>query len=166
MYVIATLEMDRQKASTGEGGAPMLEMTRVIRASRDRVFEAWTRPEVLKEWFGPGAMVVTKATLDVREGGEYVIECVGEAPGEEGRIKTSTVRGQYRRVVPNELLQFTWCGNWDPSEVSLVTISLRDVEGGTEMKLKHEQFATEFSRDGHLKGWGSSLPKLVKLVEG
>ena len=167
---MATLEMDRQKANVSEGGALMLKMTRVIRASRALVYEAWTRPEVLQKWFGSGSVVVPKETFDVRDGGEYVIECFGEPcnpkPEEVGKSKLSIVRGQYRKVVPNELLQFTWSQDRDPSEVSLVTISLRDVEGGTEIKLRHEQFASEASRDRHQHGWSDLLPKLAKVVEG
>jgi uncharacterized protein YndB with AHSA1/START domain len=170
MFGMATLEMDRQKGSVGESGALMLEMTRVIRASRARVYEAWTRPEVLKEWFGSKHMVVPEARVDVRDGGEYLIECFGEPcdakPEEVGKNKLSVLRGHYRKVVPNELLQFTWSQDRDPSEVSLVTISLRDVEGGTEIKLRHEQFATEASRDSHQHGWSDLLPQLAKVVEG
>jgi uncharacterized protein YndB with AHSA1/START domain len=167
---MATLAIDQQKGSVGEGGAPMLEMTRVIRASRARVYEAWTRPEVLKEWFGSGSKTISTPTFDVRDGGEYTIECFGEPcnpkPEEVGKSRLTILRGQYRKVVPNELLQFTWSQNHDPAEVSLVTISLRDVEGGTEIKLKHEQFATEASRDSHQHGWSNLLPVLAKLVEG
>jgi uncharacterized protein YndB with AHSA1/START domain len=63
---MATLAMDQQKANVGEGDTPMLEMTRVIRASRARVYEAWTRPEVLKEWFGSGSKAISTPTFDVR----------------------------------------------------------------------------------------------------
>lgn len=167
---MATLAMDQQKANVGEGGAPMLEMTRVIRASRARVYEAWTRPEVLKEWFGSATMTVQDARFDVREGGEYMIECFGKPcdakPEEMGKEKARVLRGQYRKVVPNELLQFTWSRDHDPAEVSLVTVWLRDVEGGTEIRLRHEQFATEASRDNHQHGWTVALPKLAEVVEG
>ncbi len=167
---MATLVMDRQKSSVSEGSAPMLEMTRVIRASRARVYEAWTRPEILKEWFGSGSKAISTPTFDVRDGGEYAIECFGEPcnpkPEEVGKSRLTILRGQYRKVVPNELLQFTWSQNHDPAEVSLVTISLRDVEGGTEIKLTHEQFATESSRDSHQHGWSTLLPVLAKVVEG
>jgi uncharacterized protein YndB with AHSA1/START domain len=170
MVEMATLEMDRQKGSVGESGALMLEMTRVIRASRARVYEAWTRPEVLKEWFGSKANVVSTATFDVRDGGEYKVECFGKPcnpkPGEVDESRVLVLRGEYRKVIPNELLQFTWCGDRDPSEVSLVTVSLRDVEGGTEITLRHEQFATESSRDDHQHGWSDLLPNLAKLLEG
>jgi uncharacterized protein YndB with AHSA1/START domain len=66
--------------------------------------------------------------------------------------------------VLNELLQFTWTPNWNPGEESLVTISLKDVEGGTELTLLHERFLSEGSRNGHTKGWAGSLDKLDTLA--
>jgi uncharacterized protein YndB with AHSA1/START domain len=141
-----------------------LEMARVIRAPRQRVYEAWTRPEIVQQWFGPSHMMVPDTALDVREGGHYRIEFRETCGGTEG--STSAATGVYRRVVPNELLEFTWCGSWDPSATSLVTISLRDVEGGTELTLRHEQFPTEESRDRHQIGWLGSFEKLAKVLEG
>jgi uncharacterized protein YndB with AHSA1/START domain len=169
-----TLEMERQKTEAGSGksASPKLEMTRVIRASRARVYEAWTRPEILQQWFAPGNMIVPGATLDVRADGEYAIQMRGSIAACEGKSEdldmshTASIRGVYRQVVPNELLQFTWFGDWDPSEVSLVTVSLKDVEDGTEVTVNHEQFATELSRDKHQHGWGGSLAKLAKATEG
>ena len=168
---MATLELEQKKDDGRESSAPKLELTRVIRASRAKVYEAWTRPEILKKWHAPGEMNFVSAKLDLREGGAYEVLtqgviCTTEGMTEEERKRQVTVRGEYRKVVPNELLQFTWYGNRDPSEVSLVTVSLRDVEGGTEIKLRHEQFASEASRDRHQHGWSDLLPKLAKVVEG
>jgi uncharacterized protein YndB with AHSA1/START domain len=43
-------------AAPTSSSAPVLELTRVIHAPRARVFEAWTRPELLQQWFGPAGM--------------------------------------------------------------------------------------------------------------
>jgi uncharacterized protein YndB with AHSA1/START domain len=48
-----------------------VEMVRVIRASRQRVFDAWTRPEMIRQWFTPGTMTVADAAMDARESGEW-----------------------------------------------------------------------------------------------
>lgn len=137
-----------------------LEITRVIKADRKRVFDAWTQPEALQQWFSPGKMRVAKASADVRVGGAYSCEMQGRPDGsdENHRAKAS---GVYKRIIPNELLSFTWHGDWEPSEETLVTIQFRDVAEGTEVTLTHERFATENSRNGHQQGWTSILDKLA-----
>jgi uncharacterized protein YndB with AHSA1/START domain len=149
----------------------MLTQTRVIRAPRGRVYEAWTNPEVLKQWFGPANMYCPEATLDVRVGGEYRIavdptpEAAASAAISESEQRHAAAVGSYTKIVPNELLQFSWSPNWNLGEQSLVTLTFKDVEGGTELTLLHENFNTEESRDGHNKGWAGSFDKLARILE-
>lgn len=139
----------------------MLSQSRVIRATRARVYEAWTNPEMLAKWFGPAAMYCPSATLDVRVGGEYHID-IHPVTGTAGDQAAS---GRYTKIITNELLQFTWSPNWNVGEESLVTISLKDVTGGTEITIVHENFSTETSRDGHNTGWMGCLDKLADLLQ-
>lgn len=157
-------------ASTSTVPTFMLTQTRVIRAPRARVYEAWTNPEIMKQWFGPAAMHTPGVSLDVRVGGAYRIEFApnnqptppdGEACAGNG----TAAFGQYTQIVPNQLLQFTWSSNWQPGEDSIVTVSLKDVDGGTEITILHENFNTEASRDGHNQGWAGSLNKLANALE-
>jgi uncharacterized protein YndB with AHSA1/START domain len=145
----------------------LLTLTRIIRAPRARVYQAWTNPEIVKQWFGPGNMYCPHASVDARVGGAYSMEA---APTPEGLAANpnstgGTATGTFTRVVPNELLQFTWKPSWNPGEESLVTVSLRDVDGGTELTLRHENFASEQSREGHNKGWSGCLDKLTAATE-
>jgi len=148
----------------------MLTQTRIIRASRARVYEAWTDPEILKEWFGPAGRHCPNAAMDVRVGGAYRIEVMPDAPTpsasgtacEQGR---SAAIGSFTKVVPNELLQFTWSPDWNLGEKSVVTVSLKDVEGGTAVTILHEGFLTEGSRDGHGQGWAGCLDKLTAKLQ-
>ena len=144
----------------------MLEQSRIIRAPRARVYEAWTTPESLMRWFGPANMHCPKAILDVRVGGNYRIEVVpnaAAAPGEACGVSAAV--GHYTQVVPNELLQFTWSPDWNLGEESLVTVSFMDARGGTQITIRHERFASEQSRDGHNKGWIGCLDKLDAQAE-
>lgn len=149
----------------------MLSQTRVIRAPRDRVYEAWTNPEMMKQWFGPAGRHCPSAALDVRVGGAYRIAVVPDvlppvtAGGSECETQQTAAIGHYTKVVPNELLQFTWAADWNPGEESLVTVSLKDVDGGTEITILHENFNKEASRDGHNNGWAGCLDKLVSALE-
>lgn len=146
-----------------------LTQTRVIRAPRSRVYEAWTNPEIIKQWFGPVGMHCTGALSDARIGGAYLMEAkptpeaIAADPACADRGGAAT--GIYTKVVPNQLLQFTWNPSWNPGELSLVTVSLKDVAGGTEITLLHENFATEQSREGHNKGWAGVLDKFAAILQ-
>jgi uncharacterized protein YndB with AHSA1/START domain len=77
-----------------------------------------------------------------------------------------TCRGEYRELQPGKKIIFTW--QWEDDETwknhtSLVTVELEDHDGGTELRLTHEQLPNEASRDGHTRGWNSALGKLEKL---
>jgi uncharacterized protein YndB with AHSA1/START domain len=148
----------------------MLTQTRVIRAPRARVYEAWINPEILQKWFGPEGRHCPSVSLDPRVGGAYRIEFAMDNPqpatdGEACKPNTAAF-GEYTKIVPNELLQFTWASNWQPEEVSVVTISLKDVGGGTEITILHENFNTEASRDGHNQGWIGCLDSLASWLDG
>jgi uncharacterized protein YndB with AHSA1/START domain len=148
----------------------VLEQVRVIHAPRARVYEAWTNPELVRQWFGPAGWFSPNASLDPRVGGNYSMETrpTPEAIAANPEIaeRCGIATGVYTRVVPNELLQFTWKANWSPGEESLVTISLKDVEsGGTQLTLRHERFATEQSRNNHSQGWAGTLEKFAAVLQ-
>jgi uncharacterized protein YndB with AHSA1/START domain len=137
-----------------------LEIRRLIRAPRERVYAAWTDPAQLKEWFGPANVQTHNVIADARVGGEFRWELTN-AEGEQ-----MTMRGEYRELQPGKKIVFTW--QWQHDEdwehcVSVVTVELLDREGGTELRLKHEQLPSEESRDGHTRGWNSALDKLEKF---
>jgi|ERR1700686_305616 len=138
-----------------------LEIKRLIKAPRDRVYAAWTDPEQLKQWFGPEKVQTRDLVADVRVGGEFRWDLTNS----EG--EAMTVRGEYRELQPGKKIVFTW--QWQDDEdwesyVSTVTVNLNDADGGTELRLIHERLPNEQSRDGHTGGWNSALDKLEKFV--
>ena len=74
------------------------------------------------------------------------------------------VSGAYREIVPNKKLVYTWAWKTAPERVSIVTIELRAAGSGTELTLKHEQFADAEARDHHRHGWIGCLARLEKTV--
>lgn len=143
-----------------------LQVSKVIRAKRERTFAAWTKPELMQSWFGSEQRVVSHVSADVRVGGEYRIEMTLKS-AVEGQVNQSDVAimsGVYKEIVPNELLRFTWNGTWNPGEESLVTVALKDVEGGTEVTVTHERFATMQSMNGHEQGWLYALAKFDRVI--
>jgi uncharacterized protein YndB with AHSA1/START domain len=141
-----------------------LEISRVIKADRTRVFNAWTQPEIMQKWFGPGMMRVVHANIDLRAGGAFALEMQGRPDGSDPEYQVKAT-GIYKKIVPNELISFTWHGTWAPNEDTLVTVRFRDVAEGTEVTLTHERFKTEESRAGHQQGWTSMLDKLPTLFQ-
>src|SRR5437588_9730017 len=85
-----------------------LEIKRFINAPRDRVYAAWTDPVQLKEWWGPESVRTRNITANVRVGGVYRWDLINQ-DGEE-----MTVHGEYRELVPNKKVVFTW--QWDDDE--------------------------------------------------
>jgi uncharacterized protein YndB with AHSA1/START domain len=150
----------------GAGRGPKVEIVRVIKASKQRVFDAWTRPEMVRQWFRAGETHVSDASLDVRKDGAWRMDTVKGCQPESGPpVQNTGVTGRYLAVDPYDRLVFTWKRSADPEEESLVTITLRDVEGGTELTLVHERFLTEASRDQHAMGWEAVIGNLAKFFE-
>jgi uncharacterized protein YndB with AHSA1/START domain len=144
-----------------------LQLSRTIKAERRRVFEAWTRPELMSQWFAPGEMTVTSASADLRVGGSYKIDINDpSAVGDDGKLgRKGGTEGIYRKIVPNELLSFTWQGNCGRNEETVVTVAFKDVEEGTEVTITHEHFQTAESMNRHQKGWDGCLANLVRFAE-
>jgi uncharacterized protein YndB with AHSA1/START domain len=141
---------------------PSLTLERFYPVAPEKVWRAWTDPQALKRWFGPGGpQPVALAELDVRVGGRLRV-CFGGADGNEHEV-----RGVYREVVPPRRLVFTW--SWPrttPERESLVSIELRKAGRGTELIFTHAQHFDEAVRDGHRRGWSESFAKLETYLKG
>jgi uncharacterized protein YndB with AHSA1/START domain len=139
---------------------PSLTLSRSYPVAPEKVWRAWTDPEAIKRWWGPGNEPVSLAELDVRVGGRFRIVFGGP----EG--KAHECAGVYREVVPNRKLVFTWAWpNSTPERESLVTITLRAAGKGTELVFLHEQFFDETIRDNHKRGWSGALDKLERFLQ-
>ena len=150
--------MIQNKMKTGQNLS--LEIKRVINAPRDRVYAAWTDPAQLKQWFGPESVRTRNLIADARVGGEFRWDLTN-SEGEE-----MTMRGEFRELQPGKKIVFSWQWlddeDWE-NHISVVTVELSDRDGGTELRLIHEQLPNEQSRDGHDGGWNSALDKLEKF---
>lgn len=136
-----------------------LVLTRILPASRESIFKAWTEEALLKQWFCPAEdMTVPVAELDVREGGNFRV-VMQNADGE-----THSPSGSYEKIVPNKQLIFSW--KWADSElVTRVTVDLRAIsDGETELTLTHEGFPETEIRDRHTQGWEGCLAKLPRAI--
>ena len=98
---------------------PSLTIKRRFNAPPAKVFAAWTDPEKVKRWMGPGEVKVLSAENDARTGGRY--RWVMHAPDGEHH----EVGGVYREVVPNERLVFSWAWHSTPERESQVTVTFK-----------------------------------------
>src|SRR4051812_1372623 len=108
-----------------------LVISRVLNAPREKVYRAWTEPELIKQWFTPPPYKTVFAQTDVRAGGSSTITM--QSP--EGVDMPNS--GVYLEVVKNERLVFTdaYTKAWEPSQKPFMTVILtfEDV-GGTKTK--------------------------------
>jgi uncharacterized protein YndB with AHSA1/START domain len=137
---------------------PSLTLKRRLKAAPAKVFAAWTDPEKMTRWMGPGEVKCISAESDPRAGGRYSFQM--RTPAGESH----DVGGVYREVIANEKLVFTWAWKDAPEVESLVTVLFKPDGDGTLLTLTHEHFADEGSRDRHQHGWQGSLDKLEQLV--
>ncbi|SEF93159.1 Uncharacterized conserved protein YndB, AHSA1/START domain [Bryocella elongata] len=144
---------------------PFVKQSRVIRTSRNRAYEAWTKPEIVQKWFGPANRFCPLAVLDVREGGLFRIEAHAkpDAVLPPGQPQVTCAEGVYTEVLPGERLQFTWKPSWNPGEESLVTVTFRDADGGTEVTILHERISSDASQS-YTMGWTGALEKMSVLL--
>jgi uncharacterized protein YndB with AHSA1/START domain len=140
--------------------ATTLDLRRIIRAPRETVFAAWTDPELLKQWWGPGPVSCPEAHVDLREGGLYRLANL-EVDG-----SIIWISGRFERVRPPEELVYTWSVSIVPGEPTLVRVMFLAHPEGTELVLSHERFAAEAVRDMHRQGWSACVDKLEVMLAG
>ncbi|MCD9021888.1 SRPBCC family protein [Cohnella silvisoli] len=135
------------------GGKFSLKLNHVYNANKERVFHAWTKEELLKQWWGLVGFTTNIEQMDVSVGGKYRFHM--RAPN--GKIHT--LEGRYVDIVPNEKLSFTWkwVSEGDDSEETVVTINFVDKDEKTELILTHSDFSTMKVTERHNKGWTNSL---------
>lgn len=148
-------------ANPTKNEAQVLQIKRRFAASRDAVFSALTDPEALAQWFGPEGVTVKVVSLDLRPDGAYSFEFHGS----EGSFHGLT--GRYLEIEPPRRLVTTWVwGEGDYGGIETrVTYELREVDGGTELSLTHENLADAEARDKHNWGWTSTFDCLERFLQ-
>ncbi|MGH6665923.1 MAG: SRPBCC family protein [Pseudolabrys sp.] len=144
--------------ATATAVKPSLTIKRRFNAPPTKIFAAWTDPEKVKHWMGPGEVKVLATECDPRKGGRY--RWLMQAPNGEHH----DVSGTYREIIPNEKLVFTWAWKSTPDRESLVTLTFKPDGEGTLFTMLHEQFFDEDARDRHNQGWTGAMDKLEKYL--
>lgn len=143
-----------------------LILTRVINAPPEKVYRAWTEPDLIKQWFAPLPWTTPFAEIDNRPGGSNMI--VMRSP--EGKDFPNS--GVYLEVVKNDRLVFTdaYTQAWIPSEKPFMTVILtfEDVSGKTRYtaRVLHWTVADreQHEKMGFHEGWGKCTDQLEALM--
>ncbi len=130
----------------------------LVPASPEEIFDAWTTPDELKSWFGPGGFQTIEATVEARPGGRYHL--VMRTPDGQ-RLH---INGAFREVVRPSRLVYTWIWAHAPDQEMVVTVELRPLGVlQTNVRVTHEQIV-----DGELAryqdGWREGLARLSALL--
>lgn len=141
--------------------AASVRIDRHYRAAPEKVWRAWTDPQALSCWFGPGdGPSLVTADLDVREGGRFVLAF--KTPDGE----TQQASGDYQTVQPDRLLVFSWAWKGTPERVSRISIALSPAgDGGTDLSFVHDRFFDDQSRANHERGWQLFFVNLDRFVD-
>ncbi len=135
-----------------------LTVTRIINAPCAMVFRAWTEPEQLAQWFGPAEVELRDLKVEVKMGGAFRVHFVSKTGD---HIAT----GNYREIVPNQRLKFSWSWEHYAMPDSVVTVDFEDLGQTTRLTLVHEGLPDQEDADDHTKGWTSMIEKFTRLME-
>lgn len=139
-----------------------LAMTVLLKAPPERVFDAWTDPALLLQWWGPEGTTTPEHLWDLRVGGRWRT-AMQRANGER-----NTASGVYTLIERPRRLTLTWA--WEQADGSrghetIVDVRFEAVETGTRLLLEQKRFANAEQRGFHSQGWESSFRKLQAFVE-
>ena len=138
-----------------------IKIERVFDAPVERVWQAFTDPELFAQWWGRGNKLDIEK-MELRPGGHWrVVE-----HGPEGDFG---FEGRYREIIPNQRLSQTF--EWDgmPGYPSVDTATFEDLGDGRTKIVSHTLFLTAEDRDGMLnagmeQGLNQSYAALDKLL--
>lgn len=134
-----------------------LTVSKIIKADKASIFKALTDEEVMAKWFcaGPDGWSSTVKS-DTKVGGVYQIDM------HDGEGNTYNHTGTYEEIIPNDKIVFNWSSQFVDN--TLVTITLEEVEGGTEVKLVHVFLPNDQMVENHTGGWKTILERLSGVL--
>lgn len=141
-------------------------LERVYKASRARVFAAFSDFETKRKWFGTGDPEGGGATLDFRVGGHEHSHGVADA---HGRVHSYRFDAVYFDIVENERIVYAYDMDADGKHISasLATIEFSDAGGGTRLRLTEQGAFLDGYDDPKMREVGTRdlLEALAKVVE-
>jgi uncharacterized protein YndB with AHSA1/START domain len=159
--------MNTEPNDSPSAGDRELILSRVVDAPREKLFDGWTDPKLLPQWFAPLPLKTEVLALDVRPGGEFRV--IMRGPNGEA-YPASGVFLEVDR--PNRLVTTdAFTAGWQPSEKPFMAtvITFEDAGAGKTRYTARARHWSAADREAHEKmgfheGWGQCLDQLVRLV--
>ena len=138
-----------------------IAMTRAFDAPRELVFEAWTNPEHVRQWWGPRGATIVTCEADVRPGGvwRYVTS------SESGEVVPLT--GVYQEVTPPERIVHTEIYDVEPfnqGDPPVTTVTFTEEDGRT-LVTSVTLYPSREIRDAVLQGMGTGAAEIYDRFE-
>ena len=137
-----------------------VRIERTYDASAERVFDAWTREEVMRRWWqAERGWETAAAEVDLRVGG--VVRVVMRDPDKDVEYGGG---GLYTEIEPPTRLAFTWLWDGDTRR-TLIEIDFEEVDGATTVRFTHRDLWDEEAVRSHERGWSNVLDSLGRDLE-
>lgn len=138
-----------------------VSLHRILKASPDKVFRAFTDAAAIASWLPPYGFVCTVQELNARKGGTFKMTFINFSTG-----NGHSFGGTYLEFKPGEYLKYS-DKFYDPNLPGEMTtsISLRNTVAGTEIKIQQDGIPDAIPAEMCYLGWQESLDKLMRLVE-
>jgi uncharacterized protein YndB with AHSA1/START domain len=135
-----------------------LVVTRTFNGPARIVFEAWTKPELFKQWWAPKSMgmVLRCCEMDVRTGGGYRLVFGQDASNADEFF------GRYIEVTPHSRLVWTNDEGGDGGPITTVTF---EEKGGRTLLLLHELYPSKEALDAAGVGAADALPEQFEQLD-
>lgn len=138
-----------------------VSLHRVIKASPEKVFRAFSDPIAHSSWIPPYGFVCNVQQMDFRVGGKFKMSFINFSTG-----NSHSFGGEYLEIKTNELIKYS--DKFDdpalPGEI-ITTVWLNKVLCGTELKIVQEGIPDVIPVEMCYLGWQESLEKMKNLVE-
>jgi uncharacterized protein YndB with AHSA1/START domain len=140
-------------------GDKTLRIERTFNAPAERVFDAFTSPEVMRRWWhARHDWETTEADVDLRVGGE--VRVVMRDPHKDAEYGGG---GRYTEVDPPRRLAFTWL--WDRDSLrTLIEIEFEEADGVTTVRFTHTGLWDEETVRDHEDGWSTCFDNLERAL--
>jgi uncharacterized protein YndB with AHSA1/START domain len=135
-----------------------VRVTRQFKASPERVFDAWLRPDAVRVWMLPASEQVVRVEVEARVGGRFNFVVLRQ--GEEVEHV-----GEYLELARPHRLAFTWGAPRYSKELTRVSIDLEPSGTGTRLTLTHEGVFEDFISRTEA-GWGRILDAMAPTFGG